>query len=599
MLKSNIMNKKHIKYLQGSVIGAACIAAFASCTDDHFDVNPDVAGRTTLWENIQSNENLSQFAEILSKVHYSKSKGVSTPQTYSDLLNHDQTFTVWAPENGAFNYTYYMDLINSEDVDSLYKVETNLLQNHITRFSKVMSGADSTDITLLNNKVAVFNSAKGTIKGAKIVDANIGASNGILHVVDGNIAYQPNIYEYFESVADLDSLSKYLKSTERTEFNEYASTQGPTINGEITWVDSVMYTTNDYFNISRAYINSEDSLYVMIMPTNKAWKEGLDKAAPFFNYKKKYTQQISSTTADGTVTTTTETTEFSDVEFDSLKNAEIKGAMAGSLVFNAKYQYGYNYAQFPIEGACDSLTSTNGVTFYKPYCARLFDGNTTPVTLSNGYGYIVDNYNYVANQTWMSDRMVEAEYTTNVETYTRCTPSAVRYYKNITGVLNEEGDTIAKDSTIEIRVMKTIQTSSASNPDVTFKLRNLLSGTYDIYVLVAYNDEAKKPNRFTARLSYHNEDRDNATTETLKVPEGGAGSGSYFENRPTCVDENGNACGVDSVLLAKDFKFPVCYYGLDNAYVTLKLASYVSSSQTSTYTRELWIDKIVLIAKDE
>ena len=66
MLKSNIMNKKHIKYLQGSVIGAACIAAFASCTDDHFDVNPDVAGRTTLWENIQSNENLSQFAEILS-----------------------------------------------------------------------------------------------------------------------------------------------------------------------------------------------------------------------------------------------------------------------------------------------------------------------------------------------------------------------------------------------------------------------------------------------------------------------------------------------------------------------------------------------------
>ena len=145
MLKSNIMNKKHIKYLQGSVIGAACIAAFASCTDDHFDVNPDVAGRTTLWENIQSNENLSQFAEILSKVHYSKSKGVSTPQTYSDLLNHDQTFTVWAPENGSFNYQYYIDLINTENVDSLYKVETNLLQNHITRFSKVMSGADSTD----------------------------------------------------------------------------------------------------------------------------------------------------------------------------------------------------------------------------------------------------------------------------------------------------------------------------------------------------------------------------------------------------------------------------------------------------------------------
>ena len=593
------MNNKHIKYLQGSVIGAACIVALASCTDDHFDINPDVAGRTTLWENIQSNENLSQFAEILSKVHNSKSKGVSTPQTYSDLLNHEQTFTVWAPENGAFDYAYYMGLISSENVDSLYKVETNLIQNHITRFSHVMSGADSTNINLLNNKVALFNSAKRTIKGASIVDANIVASNGILHVVEGNIAYQPNIYEYFETVAELDSLAKYIKSKERTEFSESASTQGPTIDGEITWVDSVMYTTNDYFYISGAYINSEDSSYVMIMPSNKAWKEGLDKATPFFNYKQKYTQQIVSTAADGTTSTTTETTEFSDVELDSMRNAQIKGALAGSLVFNAKYQQGYNYTQFPIEGACDSLTSTNGVTFYKPYCAKLFDGNTNPVTLSNGYGYIVDNYNYVANQTWMSDRIVEAEYSSNVETYSRCTPSSTRYYKTIAGIINEEGDTIAKDSTIEIGVMKTIQTSSASNPDVTFKLRNLLSGTYDIYVLVAYNDEAKRPNRFTARLSYHDEDRDNATTETLKVPEGEAGTGNYFENVPTCVDENGNACGVDSVLLAKDFKFPVCYYGLDNAYVTLKLASYVSSSQTSTYTRELWIDKIVLIAKDE
>lgn len=580
-------------------MGAACVAALASCADDHFDINPDVAGRTTLWENIKSNENLSQFASILNRVHYSKSKGVSTPQTYSDLLNHDQTFTVWAPENGTFNYDYYNTLLDSENPDSIYKVETTLLQNHITRFRQVMSGADSTDITLLNNKVAMFNSATKTIKGVGIVDANMGASNGILHVVDGTIAYQPNIYEYFETVADLDSLSKYIKSNESTEFDESSSTQGPTVNGEITWVDSVMYTTNDYFYISGAYINSEDSSYVMIMPTNKAWREGLEKATPFFNYKKKYTQQITSTAADGTTSTTTETTEFNDVEFDSLKNANIKSAMAGSLVFNAKYQQGYNYKQFPIEGACDSLTATNGVTFYKPYCAKLFDGNTNPVTLSNGYGYIVDNYNFVANQTWMSDRKIEAEYSNNLETYTRCTPSATSYSKNIAGVIDEAGDTISKDSTIEITIMKTIQTSSASNPDVTFKLRNLLSGTYDIYVLLAYNDEAKKPNRFTARLTYHNESRDNTTNETLKVPEGGAGSGNYFENRPTCVDENGNACGVDSVLLAKDFKFPVCYYGLDNAYATLKITSYVSSSMTSQYTREMWIDKIVLVAKDE
>jgi hypothetical protein len=66
----------------------------------------------------------------------------------------------------------------------------------------------------------------------------------------------------------------------------------------------------------------------------------------------------------------------------------------------------------------------------------------------------------------------------------------------------------------------------------------------------------------------------------------------------TYVDENGESRLVDSVLVAEDFMFPICYEGLSNAYVTLKLQGYFKSSEKSKYSRELRIDKIVLKAKE-
>ncbi len=86
--------------------------------------------------------------------------------------------------------------------------------------------------------------------------------------------------------------------------------------------------------------------------------------------------------------------------------------------------------------------------------------------------------------------------------------------------------------------------------------------------------------------------------QNLTVPEGTTGEGRDFENRPPRI-ENGQLVYVDSILVAKDFEFPVCYYGLNDAYATLRLNSYVTSRQTSQYSREMWIDQIVLKAKEE
>ncbi|MCM1311371.1 MAG: fasciclin domain-containing protein [Bacteroides sp.] len=596
------MNKKYIKWLGGTLMGTAIVAGLSSCSDDHFNVNPDVAGRSSLWQNIESNEELSEFADILKRVRYSKSEGSVTPQTYADLLDHDQTFTVWAPKNGTFDYQYYDKLLKDGTVGSEYTVEKELIRNNLTRYSYVMSGADSLNIELFNSKTAMFNCAKATIKNSRIVQPNIGASNGVLHIVDEPISYQPNLYEYMATMPELDSLNTFVKKYEIMDFNENASTQGPTVDGQITWVDSVMYVNNEYLSQINAYINSEDSCYAMIMPTNEAWKQALAMSEKYFKFRDSYTQTVVTENPDGTTSTVSKNTSFTPEQLDSLTELYTKNAITQNLVFNANYQYGYSYKDFAVPGACDSLTSTvqedyisSNTAFYAPECSELFDG-AEPVTLSNGYAYIVNNFNFKPNLSWAYDKEISA-LSRNVETYSKCSlaPSSVDYQYTVT----DENGEVVLDTLASYILVKTIQQSSSSNPEVTFKIPNTLSCKYDIYVLMAYNTEANKPTKFRAQLSYHTESKATVTTTTLSVPAGGHGSGTSFENVAPHLDENGNFQIIDSVLLAKDFEFPVAYMGLNDAYVTLKLVCYVGSRETTQYTREMWIDKIIFKAKDE
>ena len=81
--------------------------------------------------------------------------------------------------------------------------------------------------------------------------------------------------------------------------------------------------------------------------------------------------------------------------------------------------------------------------------------------------------------------------------------------------------------------------------------------------------------------------------------EGVNGSGRNFVSKEPHVDEKGQFHFNDSVLVAQDFEFPVSYVGIDDAYVTLEIQSYMTSSQRTTFTNELLIDKIVLVPKEK
>lgn len=552
-----------------------------SCSDDHFDINSSVADRPTLWEAISNNAELSDFADILDNVYYSKSEGSQTKVKYSELLSHDQNFTVWAPKNNDTILAKYKSMLATDP----YTVEKELVQNHIVRYSKIMNGSESEVLDLFNSKTALFDPANMQMGAKHVSDANIGCSNGILHVLDGVIEYKPNLYEYISKDTTLSELNSFLKEYEMLRFDEANSTQGPTVNGNITWVDSVVNMTNDYFSMMDAYLNKEDSIYAMVLPNNNAWEDAIGITSKYFKYMKTYNQKVVTVNSEGDETTTPLDKTFTDEELDSMSNLFSKSAICQNLVFNAKYQAKPFNIDKPAD--CDSLVSTNGRVFEQPQVAQIF-GDAVPVELSNGYAYVVDTFAYRGIDTWAKKRDLEAEMSSNIESNVRC------------NMANTQCSFVMPDTVVKYTVARAVQTTPTANPEITFKLPNIMSCKYDIYVVMAYNTNANMSTKFKATLTYHEGKRSTQSNATLK-PEADdihKGASNTYVNLPCpYVDDNGVTQYVDSICVAHDFEFPVAYYGTD-FYPTLKLSVNVTSKEISTYTREMWIDQIVLVAKE-
>ena len=94
---------KKIKYI-GTMMLAVGMLTAVSCSEFN-DYNKEVAdaipsGNQTLWQNIQQNTQLTQFASILQKAGY------------DEKLNTTHYYTVWAPMDGTYDANAIMQLSN-------------------------------------------------------------------------------------------------------------------------------------------------------------------------------------------------------------------------------------------------------------------------------------------------------------------------------------------------------------------------------------------------------------------------------------------------------------------------------------------------------
>jgi hypothetical protein len=537
------MYKHLFKIFNTGLAVAIILLTINSCSDaweSHYNTDTSATSDQTLWEQIKSHDNLSNFGEILEKTYvYSNNK--MSAVSYAELLNSDQSFTVWAPVNGSFNKDSLLALCNT--VAGELSVEKSFVRNHMARYLFSVSSTTYKEVILMNRKEK---NLKGLTFGNIIIsDPNIISSNGILHILSGDIPYFPNIYEGLCNDPDTKMFGSFLKSYQKDSLDELTSVASGIVDGKTVYVDSVLIEKNSLLT-ELGLLNSEDSSYLMIAPTDKAWDEAYKKISAYYNYS--YIDQA-----------------------DSLQKYWAKHALVNDLFFNANLQPSVN----------DSLISTKYSSldpkyhvFYKPFASGgILSEVKSKTKCSNGYIYKVDKWPFTLKETFFQPVKVEAEIESNILDYTLST-------LNLRSV---SGDSISKNGYIDV-----VPSKSSSNPTITFQVKNTLSGKYDVCVVCAPQTVYKTPTNSSDSADCFRPYKFRATI--YYVDKTGASKnyncgGLTYSNNPHVVD---------TVCVAKAFEFPACSYGRDEVTVSLKIQSYVLTRETATYNREMYIDCIYL-----
>lgn len=558
-----------------TVLGLAMAAlTLTACTDewdDHYDDKSSSVLGGTLWDAIQQDNNLSNFASVVRACGYDKALGSS------------QVFTVFAPTNDCFSSSEAEALIaayNSEkgrmDEDEISTVK-EFLQNHIALYNHSVSSLSNDSIVLMNGKYAILSS--GGIDKSPFLTTNQHYSNGILFTVGNQVTFFPNLFEYMRKDSELDSLYKFFYNERfyRSEFQAYESVPGGIEDGKTVYLDSVFRQQNDLFDYRflSARLNREDSIYWMVAPTNRVWRELIEEYSNYFNYDNTVEDRDSMSYTNprlaivkGTVFSRTNNKDVALRDSALSTNAVAGIYRSGQWGNDSLHYYQYNN---PLDA--------NGVLT-----------GTRNVECSNGVMMISDDWKIDKKETFFQTIIIEAEgsgairevsKTTNTSTNEQeetITPRARRVETD-----NAFYNKVSKNYFVEFEPTKT-----TVNHSVTFNIGNVLSNIgYDIYLVTApalANDSnataiQRLPTILRCNLSYH--DQEGATQTTQLV--------SSVTTQPDIVDH---------ILLAENFKFPVCTFGMEeeNTQVSLNVETRVTSTQqrNNTHTRTMRIDCIIL-----
>lgn len=514
-----------------------------ACSDewnDHYD--PTLApSDQSLLEVIKSHSNLSDFVEVLNATHVLTNNKL-TKVSYADLLDADQSLTVWAPVNGTFNKDSLLAECQTAKGDSM--VGQHFVANHISHFLYTMGPSTNTNVKMLNNKQMKLSAS--ALDGTKVnsTDYNLPATNGLLHLLNNAKPYSYNIYEGATSLKQYTFLGDYLKSFEQMELDEAASVQSGLVDGVKVYSDSVMRLKNILFN-AFGNIHVEDSNYVMLMPTADQWQEVYDEAMSYFNY--------------GSVN-----------KADSIQKYWAYRSLMSDLFINRNMQHALSDSVFTT-----SYTRRDPLyhVYYKPLAQDGLFSSTyiaDSMTCSNGVIYNLRTWPFTPEQLYFRPVEVEGEREVNVTNYTDCTFN----YRQ------------ANADSISGGYLNIVPKTASSNWTVDIKVPNTLAGTYDVCLILlpktAYNVNSRdfKPNKFNSSITYTELD---GTTTTVEFP-------NELTNNPYVVDTV--KLGTVSI--------PVCNYAQDEVTVKLHLECSITRRQTN-YSREMYLDQIYLkpTKKDE
>ncbi len=532
------MKLKHIyKPLIALALPLWGLGALSSCSDtwdEHYGVAGE-NGKSSILQLVKENPQLSDFVSVLQKTHVYNNNH-RTKVSFADLLNADQALTVWAPVNGTFNVDSLLELCETQHGDST--VGLHFVMNHIAHNLYNMNAETNEDVKMLNDKYLALGSK--TFFNANVVEDayNLPAKNGLLHVIDDDAMYTCNIYEGLTSLPEFSHIGAFLSRYEKQELDEQRSIQAGIEDGKKVYSDSVMVKENMLFRVFDQ-IMSEDSTFTMLVPNEQTWQPAYEKALGYFNY--------------GSVE-----------KADSIAEYWTNVSLLRDLIYNRNVQ----------RSETDSIFTTSYTSrdwpyhvYYEPYEAG---GLMDPANIesrmlcSNGDIYRVKDWPFKPESVYFRPIISQGERDGNVLDHKDCT---MTYRAAI-------GDTISGNAYMDI-----VPANSTSNWTATYEIRNTLSGTYDICVVILpktvylANSRDFKPNKFKAALKY--------------VDAEGKQQTQNYDTEMT-----NNPYKADTVLVGR-FTFPTCNYQQTDATVSLQLQCSITRRQTD-YSREMFLDCIYL-----
>lgn len=533
------MNIKNIKYQMLGLLACMSPIALTGCSDwdDHYDgTGTESTIGQTLWQEMLAKPELSDFRQVLQETKVFR-QHKRTAVSYAELLDGVQAFTVVAPVNNSFNRDSLLQLLQTSYGDSL--VEHFFVFNHLSRRIGSLTPEPKT-LMMLNEKNMPFENNQ--IGGVDVVQANLPAKNGVLHVTTQPLPYHYNIYEALIQLPEFSQAGAALSHYNKDEFDANSSTYSHLFEGVPVYVDSVI---NEYNLMTRSigYIEREDSNYWMVVPTNEGWQKAWDKAKEYFKYDKTVLKR------------------------DSMQHYWTTRALVDDATYNRNLQNSPNDSLISVQ--YNRLKPEYHV-FYKPFEAGGVLNGTEAMDCSNGILYKAKEWPFTPEQSFFREIKVEGENSGLIIEEKACSYIARHVV----------ADSISEGSYLEI-----LPETGSSDWELTYRVNNTLSGDYDICaivlpktVVVQQNPEML-PNKFKATV-YYVDSLGKSQNYKCKV-----GKSSEFSNNPEIVD---------TVVLAEAFHFPVCNYGQNEIKVSIKLACDISKKEQSSYTREMYLDCIYL-----
>ena len=556
---------KRNKYIIGMIAAAMAVASCSDFSDynEEYTSGPQEA-QQSLWQNIEQNPQLSQFAQLVRSVGF------------NEKLNGSNTFTVWAPVNGTFD-DIYQKYANADSIS----IVKEFVQSHVANYNYTVSGDVDAKVTALNNKTFEFVTDSGVVKYGlrQLLTMNQGAGNGVMHTIDGAVEYLPNIYAYMRWYSQgADSIKAYFNKYHSETLNKNKSTAGDYDDlGQLHYKDSVMDSTNTMFRSLRAYIEVEDSNYTMMMPTDEAYVNAYNRIKSYYKYPTKAAYRyFSSTIKEDRINE-----KAQSVQADYLSDSITRITIAGSLFFNNNRLYN-RWVFNPSSEPSDTLMSTarnyfsNGADFIPGTSPCL----VKQVRMSNGFVNILDSLPIKSWEGWAPPIYVSPTSRSARALADGTTAVSTRVLKNY---FNSEKYTLPEGvenvSYLDCRVE-----NDRSVPKIDFYLNNTLSTKYHVFVVTVPGDISidtdsgfvKKAYKFAVKVGYGNESGSAMQEVELKNP--ATNNKDFFSD----------SLAIDTIYCGS-ITFPVAYANIPLTDNDLHVCPYLHIESTrSTVLRAQW-----------